>query len=58
MINTVMAAIAANYCYQWVIRREVTSLLTAVTLNPPTMTSQQITREAMQAAFDRQQKEA
>ncbi|MCA9943352.1 MAG: ThiF family adenylyltransferase [Ardenticatenaceae bacterium] len=58
MINTMMAAIAANYCYQWVIQGEISSLSTAVTLNPPTMTSQQITREAMQAAFDRQQEEA
>ncbi|MCA9942593.1 MAG: ThiF family adenylyltransferase [Anaerolineales bacterium] len=57
MINTMMAAIAANYCYQWVIQGEITSMSTAVTLNPPTMTSQQITREAMQAAFDRYQEE-
>lgn len=57
MINTMMAAIAANYCYQWVIQGEITSLSTAVTLNPPTMTSQWITREAMQAAFNRQQEE-
>ena len=57
MINTMMAAIAANYCYQWVIQKEITSMSTAVTLNPPTMTSQWITREALQAAFDRYQEE-
>ena len=39
MINPIMAAIAANYSYQWVIRGEMTSLATAVTLEPPAMTS-------------------
>ncbi|MCA9959880.1 MAG: ThiF family adenylyltransferase [Ardenticatenaceae bacterium] len=57
MINTVMAAIAANYCYQWVLHEEITSMSTAVTLDPPTMTSQQITHELISAAFDRYQEE-
>jgi len=51
MINTMMAAIAANYCYQWVIRGEMTSLATAVTLEPPAMTSRWITGAALRSAF-------
>jgi PRTRC genetic system ThiF family protein len=51
MINTMMAAIAANYSYQWVIRGEMTSLATAVTLEPPAMTSRWITNEALRSAF-------
>ncbi len=51
MINTMMAAIAANYSYQWVIRGEMTSLATAVTLEPPAMTSRWITGEALRSAF-------
>ena len=51
MINTMMAAIAANYCYQWVIGGELTSLATAVTLEPPAMTSRWITGEALRNAF-------
>ena len=51
MINTMMAGIAANYCYQWVIRGEMTSLATAVTLEPPAMTSRWITGEALRSAF-------
>ncbi|MAU00693.1 MAG: thiamine biosynthesis protein ThiF [Anaerolineaceae bacterium] len=51
MINTMMAAIAANYSYQWVIRGELTSLATAVTLEPPAMTSRWITGEALRSAF-------
>lgn len=51
MINTMMAAIAANYSYQWVIRGEMTSLATAVTLEPPAMTSRWITDEALRSAF-------
>lgn len=57
MINTMIAAIAANYCYQWVLQKEIPSLSTAVTLNPPAMASQQITHEAMQSAFGHQQEE-
>jgi PRTRC genetic system ThiF family protein len=51
MINTMMAAIAANYSYQWVIRGEMTSLATAVTLEPPAMTSRWITGETLRSAF-------
>jgi hypothetical protein len=51
MINTMMAAIAANYCYQWVIGSEMTSLATAVTLEPPAMTSRWITVETLHRAF-------
>ncbi len=51
MINTMMGAIAANYCYQWVIRGEMTSLATAMTLEPPAMTSRWITAEALHCAF-------
>ncbi len=51
MINTMMAAIAANYSYQWVIRSEMTSLATAVTLEPPAMTSRWITDEALRSPF-------
>jgi hypothetical protein len=54
MVNTVMAAIAANYCYQWVIRGELTSLATAVTLEPPAMTSRWITGAALRNIFDNQ----
>ncbi|MCC6607922.1 MAG: ThiF family adenylyltransferase [Anaerolineae bacterium] len=51
MINTMMAAIAANYSYQWVIGGELTSLATAVTLEPPAMTSRWITSEALRRPF-------
>jgi PRTRC genetic system ThiF family protein len=51
MINTMMAAIAANYCYQWVIGGELTSLATAVTLEPPAMTSRWITVDALCSPF-------
>jgi PRTRC genetic system ThiF family protein len=51
MVNTMMAAIAANYCYQWVIGGELTSLATAVTLEPPAMTSQWITEAALLRVF-------
>ncbi|MFZ1397966.1 MAG: ThiF family adenylyltransferase [Candidatus Promineifilaceae bacterium] len=51
MINTMMAAIAANYSYQWVIRGEMTSLATAVTLEPPAMTSRWINDEALRSPF-------
>jgi hypothetical protein len=51
MINTMMGAIAANYCYQWVIGSELTSLATAVTLEPPAMTSKWITGDALRCAF-------
>jgi PRTRC genetic system ThiF family protein len=52
MVNTMMAAIAANYCYQWVIGGEMTSLATAVTLEPPAMTSRWITGAALRNAFE------
>lgn len=51
MVNTMMAAIAANYCYKWVIGGELTSLATALTLEPPAMTSRWITSEALRNAF-------
>ncbi|MBK8904500.1 MAG: ThiF family adenylyltransferase [Anaerolineaceae bacterium] len=51
MINTMMAAIAANYSYQWVIGGEITSLATAVTLEPPAMTSRWITDDALRGPF-------
>lgn len=51
MINTMMAAIAANYSYQWVMGGELTSLATAVTLEPPAMTSRWITGEALRRPF-------
>ena len=52
MVNTMMGAIAANYCYQWVIGSEMTSLATAVTLEPPAMTSRWITSAALRNAFE------
>ena len=57
MVNTMMAAIAANYSYQWVIGGEMTSLSTAVTLEPPAMTSRWITGAALRNAFDNQQEQ-
>lgn len=51
MVNTMMAAIAANYCCQWVIGGELTSLATAVTLEPPAMTSRWITEATLRHAF-------
>jgi PRTRC genetic system ThiF family protein len=54
MVNTAMAAIAADYCYRWALRGEMICMSTAVTLEPPAMTSRWITGEALRNTFDSQ----
>ncbi|MCI0731520.1 MAG: ThiF family adenylyltransferase [Chloroflexi bacterium] len=45
MINTAVAAIAAQYCYQIVIRRELYAFATWLNLDPPVVTSKLVTKE-------------
>lgn len=52
MINTTMAAVAADYCYRWVLAGELITMSTAVTLEPPAMISRWITGEALRNAFE------
>jgi hypothetical protein len=52
MINTTMAAVAADYCYRWVLQGELMTMSTAVTLEPPAMTSRWITGETLRKAFE------
>ena len=52
MINTTMAAVAADYCYRWVLAGEMITMSTAVTLEPPAMTSRWITGETLRNAFE------
>ena len=44
MVNTLTAAIAAQYLYQWVVQRELLSMATYFNGQPPLMHSRRITR--------------
>lgn len=50
-VNTFMAAIAAEYCCQWILKRELAVMHTAFTLEPPAMQSQPVTLKTILQAF-------
>jgi hypothetical protein len=52
VVNQQVAALAAHYAYQFLVRRELAQMATIFTLEPPTTKSRRITEANVQACFD------
>ena len=52
VVNQQVAALAAHYAYQFLVRRELTQMATYFTLEPPTTTSCLVTEATVHSSFD------
>ena len=53
VVNQQVAALAAHYAYQFLVRRELTQMATYFTLEPPTTASQRITETYVRSTQSR-----
>ena len=56
VVNQMVAAVASQYCYEFLVRRRVVAYETAFSLEPPTMMTKQMSERNLNALIDRVQR--